>query len=232
MGAVVLPAYATNSPTAWNVSPLPPGVNFDPYAGAITGPATMPGVYDIALTAINGDGASTPVTFTIGIEASSSLPPVDAVDLTVDLGTGEVSTSFPSMRTIQRGDKTVTPLFWFKQNDTRLVHVRFTKAGVVWDVALDTLKISLKAFEEDPALVTSNTMDRAATGSSTFYRMAVTVNSTALDGELGTDADDDGTGFAAIAELEWTGPTPLCRWWDRMCCAPARSTSSWVSRRN
>jgi len=166
-------------------------------------------VYNIAFTAINGDGPSTPLTFTLGIEATTALPPVDAVDATVDLGTGEVTVAYPSARKVSRNGVDVTPLFWLKQNDERLVHVRFTKGGVVWDGTLDTLKITLKSVESESVIVASSTMLRGDIGSSTYYRMAVIVSSSALNGALGDAEDDDGSGLAAIAELEWTWENDL-----------------------
>ena len=204
--------YATNSPTSWNSSPLPPGLDFDAGTGLISGAATAPGVYDIALTAINEDGASTPLTFTVGIEATSALPPVDSVDLTVDLGTGEVSAGYPATRKITRGagpeKKEVTPLFWLKYGDSRLLHIRFSKGGVIWSGALESLKLTMKAVEPETVLVTTSTMDRGDTGGNTFYRLAVVVTGTGLKSEL-SDSNDDGDGIAAIGELEWTWANSL-----------------------
>jgi len=200
--------YATNSPTRWNCSPLPEGWDFDTSTGKVsTESAVVPGVCDFALTAINEDGASTPLTFTLGIEATAAIQPTDAVDLTVDLGTGEVSSPFPSPRQVSRGDgaakRSVSVLAWLKYGDVRLFHVRFLKNGIVWDGDLASLAMTLKNYEDESVLVTTSTFARAATGSGTFYRLAVTVTGSGLKGEI-EGLDDDGSGIAAIAELEWT----------------------------
>jgi hypothetical protein len=144
----------------------------------------------------------------MGIEATSALPPVDAVDLTVDLGTGEVTAGHPSPRKVMRGGKEVSPLFWLKYGDSRLLHVRFTKGGVVWDGELSTFKSSLKNIEDESLLVTASSFARGDRGINTFYRMAVIVTGSALKGEV-SGVDDDGTGIAAICELEWTWANSL-----------------------
>lgn len=200
--------YATNSPTYWNASPLPTGLVFDTATGQISGAATFPGVYEFALVAGNGDGASTPEVFTAGIEATTALPSIDAVDLSVDLATGEVSAETPALRGVTRlvagAPVDVKPLFWLKRGDVRMLHVRFLKGGIVADIDLATLKLTLKAYEPETALVASTTFIRCDTGANTFYRMAVTVAGNALNGALGNAEDDFDTAFAAVAELEWT----------------------------
>lgn len=204
--------YATNNPTFWTCTPLPPGMVFYPSTGLISGASTVPGVYDFALTAVNADGASTPVTFCMGIEATSALPPVDAVDLTVDLGTGEVTTPYAATRKVFRGfgegKKEVTPLFWFKYGDSRLLHIRYTKGGIVWDGELETLKLSLKNIQEESVLAAASSFVRGDRGINTFYRMAATITGTALKGEI-EGVDDDGSGIAALCELEWTWENSL-----------------------
>ncbi len=195
---------AGNSPTFWLATPLPPGLTFDTATGQITGAAERPGVWDVILTAGNADGASDPQLFTIGILATSVLPPVDAVDLTIDLGTGEVTAGYPARRTVLRGKVQITPVFWVKRGDVRLFHIRFVKGGVVAALDLDTLALALLAYQGDAALVEASTFERVGTGEETYYRLAVTFTGTALDGELGSNQGAYLEEFAALGEFEWT----------------------------
>lgn len=205
--------YATNTPTFWNCSPLPPGMAFNPLTGLISGAATKPGVYEFGLLAGNAAGISSIVTFTCGIEATSSLPAIDAVDVSIDLATSIATVNQAATRTVSRGlgknAKDVTPLFWLKRGDVRLIHVRFYKAGVVADIALETLKLSLKAYEPESSVVASSSFIRCDTGENTFYRMAVTVASAGLSGELGNQESDFASQIAALGEFEWTWTNTL-----------------------
>ncbi len=205
--------YASNSPTGWICSPLPPGLTIDTPTGLISGAATKPGVFNVALTALNSDGASDALNIAIGIEASTAIPPVDAVELVVDLGTSEVSTPTPSARKVDRiikaadGSTTtesISPLFWLKLNDKKLVHVRYVKGGVTSAIVLATLALSAKVREPEGVLVSSSTFAQADTGENTFYRMEVGCTGTALTNELADSADDDGTDIASLMELQWT----------------------------
>ena len=69
-GVVLVPfsytVTATNSPTGFGASPLPPGLSFDTKSGILSGAPTTVGTYVINLTAANfsGTGAST-LTLTV-----------------------------------------------------------------------------------------------------------------------------------------------------------------------
>lgn len=61
---------ATNNPSSFAATGLPPDLTLDPATGAITGKPTAPGVSDVNLTATNVAGTSTPVVLTITVGAA------------------------------------------------------------------------------------------------------------------------------------------------------------------
>lgn len=207
--------YATNNPTSWAASFLPPGLSFNTSTGKLSGAASMPGVYLLALTAYNADGHSDTEVFTMGIVAagtgSAFASPDDAIDLVWDVGTGEVSaiSAVPATKLADGTEPALPLLFWLKRGDTRILNVRQVKAGVtVAAVALSALKLSLKAVEPEAVLVATTTFARVGTGADTFYRMSVVVTGTTLTGELANAEDDRGTELACLAELEAASDNP------------------------
>ncbi len=58
---------ATNTPTSYAASGLPLGLSLNTTTGAITGTATVPGVYTVGLTASNATGASAAFTLTLTV---------------------------------------------------------------------------------------------------------------------------------------------------------------------
>ena len=202
--------YAINTPTFWNVSALPPGLAFNPANGRISGAATKPGVWVCGIVAGNASGLSAIETFTIGVEASTYSQPVDALDATIELGTGAVTIA-PSVitdasinvdaSTAKPAD--LKPLLWLKRGDTKIFHVRFVKGGVIADIDLTSLKLGFKAFEPEQVIVQSLGFARVATGAETMYRLAVSVAGTLVDSELSNTESDVATHVIGLAEFEW-----------------------------
>ncbi len=198
--------YATNTPTGWTSSPLPDGITIDGTTGEVSGAATTPGVYNFALVATNGDGDSLPVVFTMGIDpsASSEAAPSTAVELSVDLGTGEVS-----------GGPGAGPLVFLKRGDDLMFLLAFKKAGIVVELDLTSLKFALKQFEPETMVVTAiggveNTdWKKVGAGEATRYQLYVQLASPALDGALSDYENDTGTQFQALGEFEFIETNPF-----------------------
>ncbi|MDO8545375.1 MAG: putative Ig domain-containing protein [Opitutaceae bacterium] len=66
---------ATNSPTSYSASPLPPGILFNTATGAFTGTPTVAGTTDVLLNAINPSGTGS-TTLRITVAAAASNPPI------------------------------------------------------------------------------------------------------------------------------------------------------------
>lgn len=62
---------ASNSPTGYGASGLPPGLTVDPASGLISGTPTTPGTYLVTLTAYNAGGSAASVTLRIQIQVGA-----------------------------------------------------------------------------------------------------------------------------------------------------------------
>lgn len=65
---------ATGSPTSYSATGLPAGLTLNSGTGAINGTPTIAGPFNVALTATNGSGTSSPVTLTITVAPAGSAP--------------------------------------------------------------------------------------------------------------------------------------------------------------
>lgn len=80
---------ASNSPTSWSWTNLPPGLSVSSTTGAIGGRVLVQGVWIATVTASNGDGASATMEIPISVYAGIWNNPA-AVQVKIDAGTGTV----------------------------------------------------------------------------------------------------------------------------------------------
>ena len=193
--------YASNSPTFWNASPLPPGLTLHAPTGKISGAATMPGVFVVALRAGNADGVSAPVIFTFGIEPGGSVRPSGVLEVYIDLLTRLVSLNSQNFGDANTKDK--GPLFWTKRGDDLVFHISFLKGGVVADVDLAALKFALKELEPENILVDGHDWRKIGEGEQTAFRLHLKLDSPDLTSALTNYEEDAGTFFNALGEFEW-----------------------------
>ena len=193
--------WASNSPTFWNASPLPPGLALHVPTGKISGAATMPGVFVVSLVAGNADGASDPVIFTFGIEPSGSVRPSGVLEVYIDLLTRLVSLNAQNFGDANTKDK--GPLFWTKRGDDLVFHITFLKGGVVADLDLIALKFALKELEPENVLVEGHHWRKVGDGEQTAFRLHVKLDSPELTSALTNYEEDAGTFFNALGEFEW-----------------------------
>ena len=199
---------ASNSPTSWSSTTLPPGFTFNTTTGAITGAGTTAGLYMVNLVATNGAGDSDPVTFTIRIEPSSATLSSDksGAEFSIDVGTGQVTFSSSLV---------------LKEDDDQMLFITFTKNGNVLDLGtLTELKFTIKEFEPENTLVIGSAFKKLGTGQTTIYQLYVLVESSALKGAIsnyensssvilgGATGADIATLFNAVCEIEWKEPNP------------------------
>ncbi len=197
----VFQPHAANSPTFWNTSPLPPGIALHVPTGRISGAATLPGVFVVSLIAGNSDGASDPIIFTFGIEASGSVRPSGVLEVYIDLLTRMVSLNPQNFG--NAGGKDSGPLFWTKRGDDLVFHVTFLKGGVVADLDITALKFALKELEPESVLLEGDDWRELGEGEQTAFRLHVRLDSPDLTSALTNYEKDAGTLFNALGEFEW-----------------------------
>ncbi len=87
---VVYQIAATNSPTSYAASGLPPGLSLDPASGAISGTPTATGTYQMTLSAANASGGAS-VVVALTVADAAAAPTLSTVAATL---VGTVGTSF------------------------------------------------------------------------------------------------------------------------------------------
>jgi hypothetical protein len=191
--------YASNNPTRWETSPLAAGLAFNTGTGLISGAPIFSGVYNFALTAINAEGRSTPLVFTLGVE-HAALSRGGEIEITIDAETGAVSIGVMAAKA---GD----PLFTLKENDQVIFFVVFKKRGVVVDHGdLEELNIIAKQFEPDPYLTGGNKFVKSGVGALTHYKLYVKVSGSGVAAAEADSENDAGTFFDALWAFEWVAP--------------------------
>lgn len=192
--------YATNSPTGWTSSPLPSGLTLDGTTGELSGAVSAPGVYVIGLTASNGDGASTPVLFTVGIEASAISPGAD-IDAEWDIVSGVVQLQKAVPPEGVGNTAGQSYLFAAKYLSDVILNLRITKAGATLDLGDPSeLKWTLSEVAGDGFVVESDGFAKTGDGSNSRYRVHMKLLADLLFAALSNY--DPAKGFAAQGELE------------------------------
>ena len=200
--------YASNAPTSWACTGLPPGMSVNATTGKISGAGSVPGIFQASLTATNASGTSSPLVLTIGIEESAILAN-SAADLTVDLRSGTVVGTSSSTSASSSGSTTAQAVLYAKENDDFLLVIRFQKAGSYIDLNLVSLKLGLKELEPENIVVIGGgaTSDvdfkKFGSGSGAYYVIPASFRGDALASALSNYEQDYGTTFNALAELEW-----------------------------
>jgi hypothetical protein len=198
--AFIYQPAATNTPTSWTWTNLPPGVSANGTTGRLTGPATAAGVFLATVTATNGTGTSTPLVVTFGI-FGPAIANGGAVPVNIDLRTGRAYP--PSIADWKPGD----PVIWAKNGDTFLLDVGFTADGGTALAMVDpaTVRISIKETENQSALELSDgAFETVGEWDTTRYRIKASLPAAAVLRALRNYEADSGTFFDALCEIEWT----------------------------
>jgi hypothetical protein len=184
---------ATNTPTAWAATGLPAGLDIDPGTGRIDGAATEPGVYNVKLTASNGDGVSEPLFLAIGIE-SVDFTPDASIELNVNLQDGSVSVP---------GNATGAMVF-AKRGDVLIFSIGFTKGGNLQTIPLALLNLGVKEFEPEQLLVVSDGLyTHVGSYDTSRYQIVVRLTDEIFNAILSSYEGDNDTYFDARAELRF-----------------------------
>ncbi len=187
------PGITSDSAYTVDVVGLPAGMSFSTTTGLILGASSVPGVFVLTngLKVTNVTGTTT-MSLTIGIEASA-VQPISGIDLFVDVVTGVVTTPVaPSKDT----------LVACKEGDDLLIFCRFTKSGIILDLDLTKLQLSIKELEPEGLLLTSDLWEKDGAGTAAVYKIHAKIESPALSAALTNYEGDYGTAFSALAEIE------------------------------
>lgn len=209
--------YATNTPTGWvSNNALPTGLSLNATTGRITGAAEVPGVFVLGLKASNGDGDSAEQQFTIGIEPGALVP--DSLPwLCVDVVTGELRVDdkvvkpldTKTLEALEKGGEDLDYAFAVKEDDDLLARISFVRGKTVQDVNLDALRLVVKEYEPDVALVVSSeTFVKQGASTGTNFLLHSKFDGAKLAGALSNYEADTGTFFYALAEIEYVQVNP------------------------
>jgi hypothetical protein len=91
---------ATNSPSSYSATNLPPGLTLNTATGAITGTPTTSGTFPVVLTATNVTGTAA-TTLTISVAPPLAVPPV--ITSPSSSATATVGTAFPTFQIVATG---------------------------------------------------------------------------------------------------------------------------------
>ncbi len=180
--------------------------------GRISGAAEVSGVWVIGLVASNADGDSAEVAFTIGIEPGALVP--DSLPwLSVNVVTGAILVDGESP------EKDAAYALAVKEGDDLLARISFVRGTTVQDISLDALRLVLKEYEPEAALVVSTeAFEKQGTGTGANFLLHAKFDGETLAGALSNYEEDGGTVFFALAEIEYTqvnaesvGPETLVR---------------------
>lgn len=189
---------ATGTPTSWAATGLPAGVDISATTGLIQGAPEVSGVYNVKLTATNGDGVSAPVHVAIGVEPSA-LETGDSIAIAQDLATGYVSGPI---------DPTTGVCMYAKAGDVIPVTVAFSRGGIPQPLTLAQLRIGLKEFESEALVPLNDGSEFELLGSyeTTRFRLMLDFSGQAVRSLLanyeGASGKDDGAFFDALFEIE------------------------------
>lgn len=216
---------ATNSPTLWAATAMPPGLSFSAVTGALTGAFSGGGLYAVAFIASNSFGASAPVTINFSATLHENDTPsgvqdaVGGVDCYVDIQTRAVSFSFPVAPTQQVLDpgQTVqnapTPAkeFITKRGDTAAINVHFMRGNSAVAIVPDTLKFAARIKDDFfGEYILQQAVFTAIPGAVGTYRIIPDFSAASIEAELDVPSDDFSK-LELMAEFQWTTATPATR---------------------
>lgn len=192
-------------------------------SGKISGRGNVPGAYAVTLSATNLASETGSQQFFIGI-TSESVPlsgddpaGVAATDWVVDVATREVTTGqqvdiptqagLPAGAAAQSGaggSGGAKALAYWKEGDVVMLSLRFAKNGAVVDMQPVTIKLALKQYDPEAVLIEAEDFEQVGSGVEARYHLPVALTGAKLAAALSDNEDDAGTGFVALAEIEWT----------------------------
>lgn len=206
--------FVADSPVAeWmldGAQPLPHGVVFHPASGTLMGAGTVPGIWQLSLTARNADGeVSDAVVFVVGIFETAEVEVVKTATIRVD--TWDVTLPDP------QGSQESAVAGTLRYGDDVVFDLQFAApaAGNTPQEALERVvpklrsaRFSLRGDDTSPSFFTTDvtafrkTTQLVAGVYETRFRLYVSLESAELAAWLGDYETESGTEADALAEFE------------------------------
>lgn len=191
------------APTAWTGTGLPAGVSISD-SGKISGAASVPGVYDIVVTATAAGPVSDTVAFQIGITDSAIGVPLlrGAVKTDFDVPTGMITV--PGTKPGEGAE-----ILFSKRGDTVQLAVGFVESGALMPLDLVALVAAAKVFEPEGVVAQSDGVwYQVGDYREPRYVIDLPFVPGALNGALSEQESDTGTEIILLVEIE-----AAWNWW-------------------
>lgn len=185
---------ATNSPTSWAWTNLPPGITADTTTGAIRGTCIVQGVWIATATATNADGPS--ATLNMPVVVYQSLWSANAsIEVLINAATGEVTS--PQSLAIKTGTDLVFDVAFTKPATTG-------GAATLLTMNLGDLLVVITHPDTGEVIMSSDgSFVEVGDYLSRHYRILLSANSENLGTVFMANQKDTGTVIPAIAEFRF-----------------------------
>ncbi len=201
---------ASNSPTSFSATNLPPGLSINTSTGLLQGSPTTLGMYIATFVATNGIGPSSPKSLRFDVipnvitgpdgPIETSEDPIflknDGVDVFFDLQSRALALTLPKKETAIPSDtKVINGLqaerLLIKTGETLWLNVRFVKGTTPLDPVATGLRFGVAGKAGGSLLMQGDTFTKVGSGSSAYYRMRVTPITNEFDAIIDDYYDDD-----------------------------------------
>jgi hypothetical protein len=201
---------ASNSPTSFSATNLPPGLSINTSTGLLQGSPTTLGMYIATFVATNGIGPSSPKSLRFDVipnvitgpdgPIETSEDPIflknDGVDVFFDLQSRALALTLPKKETAIPSDtKVINGLqaerLLIKTGETLWLNVRFVKGTTPLDPVATGLRFGVAGKAGGSLLMQGDTFTKVGEGVGAYYRMRVTPIENEFDAIIDDYYDDD-----------------------------------------
>lgn len=219
-GSITFLPSATESPTSWSSTTLPPNTTFNTSTGQldIAPVEGDSGIYSLTITATNQHGSDS-LSLLIPIYPAPAADPEPedqeytgeiTIPITVDIVTGKIT--FDGAESFDFGPATLEKreegyrksIFLAKEGDRFPVAFKFVRNGVAQDLTLRSIRAFTQEFAPDQTYDILESWSKVGTGEDTRYYSVMSFPQETFEGILSNYEEDSGTYLDSLAEVEYT----------------------------